>query len=216
MIRCSSEERGEGKRTHNVLVSLKKKKLKTRWGFISTQFKLRTDFAELLSPSESRRLTMSTSPSRPKGPPTKPKKERERERERERKEKALQQSTERLKTVVRRLPPNLPEDVFWQSVQPWVTEESVSWKVFYAGKARKRYVFFLTPHSLLQSLILGVEVDCQRRISPHELTSRLRVRRSSPNLAGNTMVICSEIRQVRVHVTTFCWTGVYGRDGARQ
>ena len=130
-----------------MLVSLKKKKLKTRWGFISTQFKLRTDFAELLSPSESRRLTMSTSPSRPKGPPTKPKKERERERERERKEKALQQSTERLKTVVRRLPPNLPEDVFWQSVQPWVTEESVSWKVFYAGKARKRYVFFLTLHS---------------------------------------------------------------------
>jgi len=86
---------------------------------------------------------MSTSPSRPKASPTKPKKERERERERERKEKALQQSTERLKTVVRRLPPNLPEDVFWQSVQPWVTEESVSWKVFYAGKARKRYVFFI-------------------------------------------------------------------------
>ncbi|KIK00982.1 hypothetical protein K443DRAFT_582423 [Laccaria amethystina LaAM-08-1] len=81
---------------------------------------------------------MSTSPSRPKAPPTKPKKERERERERERKEKALQQSTERLKTVVRRLPPNLPEEVFWQSVQPWVTEEAVSWKVFYAGKARKR------------------------------------------------------------------------------
>jgi regulator of nonsense transcripts 3 len=95
---------------------------------------------------------MSTSPSRPKAPPTKPKKERERERERERKEKALQQSTERLKTVVRRLPPNLPEDVFWQSVQPWVTEEAVSWKVFYAGKARKRYAL-LTLHSLPQSLI---------------------------------------------------------------
>ena len=155
---------------------------------------------------------MSTSPSRPKGAPTKPKKERERERERERKEKALQQSTERLKTVVRRLPPNLPEDVFWQSVQPWVTEESVSWKVFYAGKARKRSVFFLTLHSLLQSLILGLEIDYRRRISPHELTSRSRLRRSSPNLAGNTMVICFEIKQVRVHVIAFYWTGVYGRN----
>jgi regulator of nonsense transcripts 3 len=45
---------------------------------------------------------------------------------------------DRLKTVVRRLPPNLPEDVFWQSVQAWVTEESVSWKVFYPGKVGKR------------------------------------------------------------------------------
>ena len=57
----------------------------------------------------------------------------------------------------------------------------------------------------LKSLILGVEIDYRRRISLHELTSRLRVRRSSPNLVGNTMVICSEIKQVRVHITAFCW-----------
>ena len=168
MIRCSSQERGEGKRAHNVLVSLKKKKLKSRWGLYTNSVQTPPKSHQSLSPSESRRLTMSTSPSRPKGPPTKPKKERERERERERKEKALQQSTERLKTVVRRLPPNLPEDVFWQSVQPWVTEESVSWKVFYAGKARKRYVFFLILHSLLQSLILGVE----NRLSKENIPSR--------------------------------------------
>ncbi|TFK25417.1 hypothetical protein FA15DRAFT_357273 [Coprinopsis marcescibilis] len=61
------------------------------------------------------------------------------EKERERREKAAQQqSNERLKTVVRRLPPNLPEDTFWQTVTPWVTEETASWKVYYAGKFKKR------------------------------------------------------------------------------
>ncbi|KIM41523.1 hypothetical protein M413DRAFT_445507 [Hebeloma cylindrosporum] len=48
------------------------------------------------------------------------------------------QPNERLKTVVRRLPPNLPEEVFWQSVQPWVTEDTAVWKVFYPGKLRKK------------------------------------------------------------------------------
>ncbi|KAF9467695.1 Smg-4/UPF3 family-domain-containing protein [Collybia nuda] len=77
---------------------------------------------------------MSSVPA-PKAPPTKSKKDRERERERKEKHQPV---TERLKTVVRRLPPNLPEDVFWQSVDTWVTEETVSWKVFHPGKFRKR------------------------------------------------------------------------------
>ncbi|KAK7048624.1 Smg-4/UPF3 family-domain-containing protein [Favolaschia claudopus] len=46
--------------------------------------------------------------------------------------------TERFKTVVRRLPPNLPEGIFWQSVQSWVSEDTVLWKAFYPGKLRKR------------------------------------------------------------------------------
>jgi len=46
---------------------------------------------------------------------------------------------DRLKTVVRRLPPNLPEDIFWGSVQQWVTEETVTWKVYYPGKLRVKY-----------------------------------------------------------------------------
>ncbi|KAJ7594258.1 Smg-4/UPF3 family-domain-containing protein [Mycena floridula] len=45
---------------------------------------------------------------------------------------------ERLKAAVRRLPPNLPEDIFWQSVQPWVSDESVTWKEYQPGKLRKR------------------------------------------------------------------------------
>lgn len=39
---------------------------------------------------------------------------------------------------MRRLPPNLPEEIFWQSVQTWVTDDSVTWKVYHAGKVRKR------------------------------------------------------------------------------
>ena len=66
-------------------------------------------------------------------PPTKPRKDRERDR----KEK-LPPVVERLKTVVRRLPANLPEDIFWDSVAVWVTEETVTWKTFCPGKPRKR------------------------------------------------------------------------------
>ena len=46
--------------------------------------------------------------------------------------------TERLKTVVRRLPPNLPEQIFWQSVQTWVTDETILWKEFCPGKVKKK------------------------------------------------------------------------------
>ncbi|THH31843.1 hypothetical protein EUX98_g2358 [Antrodiella citrinella] len=46
---------------------------------------------------------------------------------------------ERLKTVVRRLPPNLPEQIFWNSVQDWVSEETVTWKVYHQGKFKKRF-----------------------------------------------------------------------------
>ncbi|KAJ7451620.1 Smg-4/UPF3 family-domain-containing protein [Mycena latifolia] len=90
-----------------------------------------------------------------KGPPRK-------ERERDKKDRLSQPpaSTERLKTVVRRLPPNLPEDVFWQSVQTWVSDETVTWKIFYPGKLRKRlnkenipsraYIAFKTEEQLAQ------------------------------------------------------------------
>ncbi|KAI0753310.1 Smg-4/UPF3 family-domain-containing protein, partial [Daedaleopsis nitida] len=45
---------------------------------------------------------------------------------------------ERLKTVVRRLPPNLPEEIFWQSVSKWVSEETVTWKSYHPGKFKTR------------------------------------------------------------------------------
>ena len=61
-----------------------------------------------------------------------------RAKRRERKSQAP--GADRLKTVVRRLPANLPEEVFWHSVQPWVSDDTVTWKAFYPGKLRKRCV----------------------------------------------------------------------------
>ncbi|KAG8962092.1 hypothetical protein FRC00_010365 [Tulasnella sp. 408] len=46
----------------------------------------------------------------------------------------------RLKVVVRRLPPNLPEAVFWESVTPWVDAQTTSWKQFCPGKLRPKGV----------------------------------------------------------------------------
>lgn len=34
----------------------------------------------------------------------------------------------KLKVVVRRLPLNLPENIFWDSVAPWVNDEAVVWR----------------------------------------------------------------------------------------
>ena len=74
----------------------------------------------------------------------KTRKEKDKERDKERKVSQQEPNNERLKTVVRRLPPNLPEGIFWQSVQSWVTEDTAVWKTYYPGKVRKRYalVFF--------------------------------------------------------------------------
>lgn len=49
----------------------------------------------------------------------------------------------RLKLVIRRLPPTLPEEIFYNSVSPWLgdvagkpeNENKVSWKRYVKGKA---------------------------------------------------------------------------------
>lgn len=71
--------------------------------------------------------------------PQKTRKEKDKEREKERKLFQPEPNNERLKTVIRRLPPNLPEEIFWQSVQSWATEDTTVWKTYYPGKLRKRY-----------------------------------------------------------------------------
>ena len=68
---------------------------------------------------------------------------KDKERDKERKLSQSEPNNERLKTVVRRLPPNLPEEIFWQSVQTWVTEDTAVWKAYYPGKLRKRYVLVI-------------------------------------------------------------------------
>ncbi|KAG2121258.1 Smg-4/UPF3 family-domain-containing protein [Suillus clintonianus] len=67
-----------------------------------------------------------------------PKRNQAKQKQKDPKPQAPANATERLKTVVRRLPPNLPEEIFWQSVQPWVTDDSITWKVYHSGKLGKR------------------------------------------------------------------------------
>ncbi|KAG2076243.1 hypothetical protein BDR04DRAFT_1207556 [Suillus decipiens] len=67
-----------------------------------------------------------------------PKRNPAKQKQKDLKAQAPANANERLKTVVRRLPPNLPEEIFWQSVQTWVTDDSVTWKVYHTGKLRKR------------------------------------------------------------------------------
>lgn len=45
---------------------------------------------------------------------------------------------DRLKAVVRRLPSNLSEAIFWKSVEPWVTAETVTLRSYHAGKLKTR------------------------------------------------------------------------------
>ncbi|KJA25272.1 hypothetical protein HYPSUDRAFT_37761 [Hypholoma sublateritium FD-334 SS-4] len=70
--------------------------------------------------------------------PSKTRKEKEKEREKAERKASLPQQNERLKTVVRRLPPNLPEEIFWNSVQVWVSDDTAVWKIYCPGKLRKK------------------------------------------------------------------------------
>ncbi|KAE8541742.1 hypothetical protein D1P53_001915 [Cryptococcus gattii VGV] len=66
----------------------------------------------------------------------------------------------RNKLVIRRLPPTLPEDIFWQSVSTWITDKTCLWKSFVKGKAgdsnydshpvySRAYVLMADPESLV-------------------------------------------------------------------
>lgn len=49
--------------------------------------------------------------------------------------------TLKTKVIVRRLPPNLPEEIFFNSVKPWVSEDNVDYSLYVPGKLSKRYIF---------------------------------------------------------------------------
>lgn len=49
-------------------------------------------------------------------------------------------SAPRTKVVIRRLPPTLPEETFWRSVESWVTESTCLWKRYVKGKPADLYV----------------------------------------------------------------------------
>jgi len=46
----------------------------------------------------------------------------------------------RTKVIVRRLPPNLPEDIFYDSISEWL--ENITWKSYFPGKLSKRLLDF--------------------------------------------------------------------------
>jgi regulator of nonsense transcripts 3 len=56
----------------------------------------------------------------------------------------------KLKIVVRRLPANIPEEVFWSSTAQWVNDETAGWKVFRKGKVAKACVVVVSPPPLTQ------------------------------------------------------------------
>ncbi|KAI9343416.1 Smg-4/UPF3 family-domain-containing protein [Zopfochytrium polystomum] len=62
---------------------------------------------------------------------------KKRARKRVRKNKVVPQP--RLKVVVRRLPPNLPEDTFLGVVAPWTVEGTVDWLAYFPGKLSKSF-----------------------------------------------------------------------------
>jgi hypothetical protein len=47
-------------------------------------------------------------------------------------------ATLKTKVIVRRLPPNLPEKIFMDSVKPWISEETVDYSLYVPGKLSKR------------------------------------------------------------------------------
>ena len=51
-----------------------------------------------------------------------------------------QQSTQNinnhLRVVVRKLPPNLPQEIFYQSIQPWVNDDTITQTYYSKGKLR--------------------------------------------------------------------------------
>lgn len=51
-------------------------------------------------------------------------------------------SEHKLRVVVRKLPPNLPEEVFYSAVQAWVNSETVAQSYYSKGKLRAAWVGF--------------------------------------------------------------------------
>jgi len=88
----------------------------------------------------------------------------------------------KLKVVVRRLPPNLPEPIFWNSVAQWVSSESITWKSFHPGKPRSRFDLLIhySAASTYESII-----------------PRLRNRRpEKPNVSSRAYIVFKTIEQV--------------------
>ncbi|ORX57498.1 hypothetical protein DM01DRAFT_322496 [Hesseltinella vesiculosa] len=59
---------------------------------------------------------------------------KKKKRERRRKKPKTKKELPKTKVIVRRLPPNLPEDVFMNVVQKWIGDDAVDYKMYIPGK----------------------------------------------------------------------------------
>ncbi|GAA5814841.1 hypothetical protein MFLAVUS_008344 [Mucor flavus] len=60
-----------------------------------------------------------------------------RKRTKKRTKRHARKNTLKTKVIVRRLPPNLPEEIFMNSVKPWISEETVDYSLYVPGKLSK-------------------------------------------------------------------------------
>lgn len=65
-------------------------------------------------------------------------KSEKKKRIRKRSKRHARKPTLKTKVIVRRLPPNLPEEIFMNSVKPWISEDNVTYSLYVAGKLSKR------------------------------------------------------------------------------
>ena len=54
----------------------------------------------------------------------------------------------RTKLVIRHLPPNLPEELLWKTIEPWVNEKTCVWKRYAPGSISQGLVFHSEPTGL--------------------------------------------------------------------
>lgn len=67
-------------------------------------------------------------------------KKKQKEKAKKKAKKASRKNAPKTKVVVRRLPPNLPEDVFMNAVKRWTSDEVVDYKFYVPGKLSQRYL----------------------------------------------------------------------------
>lgn len=82
---------------------------------------------------------------------------------------------QKLKIVVRRLPPNIPEDIFWTSTEQWVNDETAGWRSFRKGKVAKSSVLSFSSTSRpglyrrLTALSFGSRLQGEQGVAFHLL-----------------------------------------------
>lgn len=65
--------------------------------------------------------------------------EKKKKRVKRKSNKNSRKPTLKTKVIVRRLPPNLPEDIFMKSVSPWINENTVDYSIYIPGKLTRRF-----------------------------------------------------------------------------